>query len=69
MRSVSMSLGRSAQGTLKGFSADGVSRTALKGTGRIRVDETLLSLEPMSAVLVKPDAVRQVVNHTDTDAL
>jgi hypothetical protein len=69
MRSVSMSLGPSAQGTLKGFLADGVNRTALEGTGRIRVDETLLSLEPMSAVLVKPDAVRQVFNHTDTDAL
>jgi quercetin dioxygenase-like cupin family protein len=41
----------------------------LAGTGRLRVDETLLSLEPMTSVLVEPDSVRQVFNDTEADAL
>jgi quercetin dioxygenase-like cupin family protein len=41
----------------------------LKGTGKIRVNQTLVTLEPMSAVLVDPGEVRQVFNDTDADAL
>ena len=41
----------------------------LEGTGRIRVDGDLLTLEPLSALLVEPDSVRQVFNDTDADAL
>jgi len=41
----------------------------LEGTGRIRVDEQLLSLQPLSAILVEPESVRQVFNDTDSDAL
>lgn len=41
----------------------------LAGAGRLRVDGTLLSLEPMSSVLVEPASVRQVFNDTDADAL
>ena len=41
----------------------------LEGTGRIRVAYQLLTLEPLSAVLVEPDTVRQVFNDTDADAL
>jgi quercetin dioxygenase-like cupin family protein len=41
----------------------------LEGTGRIRVDGDLLTLEPLSALLVEPDTVRQVFNDTDADAL
>jgi len=41
----------------------------LAGKGRLRVDGTLLSLEPMSAVLVEPESVRQVFNDTEVDAL
>jgi uncharacterized cupin superfamily protein len=37
----------------------------LEGTGRMRVGEELLTLEPLSAVLVEPDTVRQVFNDTD----
>jgi uncharacterized cupin superfamily protein len=36
----------------------------LEGTGRMRVDGELLTLAPLSAVLVEPDAVRQVFNDT-----
>ena len=39
------------------------------GTGRMRVDDELLTLEPLSAVLVEPEHVRQVFNDTDADAL
>ena len=31
--------------------------------------DQLLTLEPLSAVLVEPDTVRQVFNDTDADAL
>lgn len=41
----------------------------LEGTGRMRVDDQLLTLEPLSAVLVDPRTVRQVFNDTDADAL
>lgn len=41
----------------------------LEGTGRMRVDDELLTLEPLSAVAVDPPAVRQVFNDTDRDAL
>ena len=37
----------------------------LEGTGRLRVDGELLTLMPLSAVLVEPDALRQVFNDTD----
>jgi quercetin dioxygenase-like cupin family protein len=41
----------------------------LEGTGRVRVDGDLLTLEPLSALLVPPEVVRQVFNDTDHDAL
>lgn len=41
----------------------------LGGTGRVRVDVDLLTLEALSSVLVDPDAVRQVFNDTDADTL
>ena len=41
----------------------------LEGTGRVRVDGDLLTLEPLSALLVEPDTVRQVFNDTDADQL
>ena len=41
----------------------------LEGTGRIRVDGDLLTLEPLSALIVEPRTIRQVFNDTDADAL
>jgi len=41
----------------------------LEGTGRMRVDEEPLTIEPLDAVLVGPDSVRQVFNDTDDEAL
>ena len=41
----------------------------LEGRGRIRVDDEVLTLDPLSAVLVEPDSVRQVFNDTDGDQL
>lgn len=41
----------------------------LEGTGRVRVDDELLTLEPLSALLVEPSSVRQVFNDTDATAL
>ncbi|MDQ6745841.1 MAG: cupin domain-containing protein [Actinomycetota bacterium] len=41
----------------------------IAGTGRMRVDEELLTLEPLSAVVVAPRTVRQIFNDTDADAL
>ncbi|MBA2644579.1 MAG: cupin domain-containing protein [Solirubrobacterales bacterium] len=41
----------------------------LEGTGRVRVDEDVLTLAPLSALLVQPDTVRQVFNDTGADAL
>ena len=41
----------------------------LEGEGRMRVDDELITLEPLSAVLVEPEHVRQLFNDTDSDAL
>jgi quercetin dioxygenase-like cupin family protein len=41
----------------------------LEGTGRMRVEGELLTLEPLSAVLVDPATVRQVFNDTEAEAL
>jgi hypothetical protein len=41
----------------------------IEGTGRIRVEDDLLELPRMSALLVQPDTVRQVFNDTDEDVL
>jgi uncharacterized cupin superfamily protein len=41
----------------------------LEGTGRLRVADELLTLEPLSAVLVDPDVLRQPFNDTDADQL
>jgi mannose-6-phosphate isomerase-like protein (cupin superfamily) len=41
----------------------------LEGTGRIRIEEELFSLEPHSSVLVEPQHPRQIFNDTDADAL
>ncbi len=41
----------------------------LEGRGRMRVDGELLTLEPLSAVLVTHDSVRQIFNDGDADAL
>ena len=41
----------------------------VEGTGRLRVADELLTLEPLSAVLVEPEVVRQPFNDTDSDQL
>jgi quercetin dioxygenase-like cupin family protein len=41
----------------------------LEGTGRVRVDDEVLTLEPLSALLVEPEHVRQLFNDTHGDAL
>jgi uncharacterized cupin superfamily protein len=41
----------------------------LEGTGRLHVDDEVLTLEPLSAVLVEPETVRQPFNDTDADQL
>src|SRR5215203_3888286 len=41
----------------------------LEGTGRIRIGDDLHTLEPLSAVRVDADTVRQVFNDTDADVL
>ena len=41
----------------------------LEGTGRLRVGDDLLTLEPLSTVLVDPDTVRQPFNDTGADQL
>lgn len=41
----------------------------LEGTGRIRIDQTLLTLTPLSTVLVEPSAIRQLFNDTAQDVL
>jgi quercetin dioxygenase-like cupin family protein len=41
----------------------------LEGTGRIRVDEELHTIEPLSALLVEPAEIRQLFNDTETDQL
>jgi len=41
----------------------------IEGRGRIRVDEEVLELEPLDALLVEPESVRQIFNDTEEDAL
>src|SRR3954447_20194183 len=41
----------------------------LEGTGRMRVDGDLVTLEPFNAVLVEPDSARQFFNDTDAPQL
>ena len=41
----------------------------LEGTGRMRVGDDVLTLEPLGAVAVDPDDLRQVFNDTDADQL
>ena len=41
----------------------------LQGTGRVRIGDDVLTLEPLSALVVEPRTVRQVFNDTGGDAL
>jgi uncharacterized cupin superfamily protein len=41
----------------------------LEGQGRVRVEEDLLTLEPLSALYVEAETVRQLFNDTRVDAL
>lgn len=41
----------------------------LEGTGRLRIDDDLLTLEPLDSVLVEPEHVRQVFNDTEAEQL
>lgn len=41
----------------------------LEGSGRVRVDEEVLTLEPLDSLLVEPGSVRQLFNDTDADQL
>ncbi len=41
----------------------------LEGRGRVRVNGELLELDPLDALLVEPDSVRQLFNDTEEDAL
>ena len=41
----------------------------LEGRGRVRIDDQLLTLEPLSALYVEANTVRQVFNDTEADAL
>jgi uncharacterized cupin superfamily protein len=41
----------------------------LEGTGRIRIDGELHTLEPLSSVLIEPTDIRQLFNDTDADQL
>ena len=41
----------------------------LEGTGRLRVDDELLTLEPLDVVLVEPEHTRQPFNDTEADQL
>jgi uncharacterized cupin superfamily protein len=41
----------------------------LEGRGRVRIEHELLTLEPLSALYVEAETVRQVFNDTDADAL
>ena len=41
----------------------------LEGTGRMRVGDEVLTLTPLSAVLVEPRTMRQPFNDTDADQL
>jgi uncharacterized cupin superfamily protein len=41
----------------------------LEGSGRMRVDDELLTLAPMDSLLVEPGSPRQLFNDTDADQL
>jgi mannose-6-phosphate isomerase-like protein (cupin superfamily) len=41
----------------------------LQGTGRMRIDDESITLEPLSAVLVEPEHLRQLFNDTGSDVL
>jgi len=41
----------------------------LEGSGRMRVDDELLTLGPLDTVLVEPDSARQLFNDTAADQL
>src|SRR4051812_23163858 len=41
----------------------------IEGEGRVRVDGEVLTLRPVSALLVEPEHVRQLFNEADTDSL
>lgn len=41
----------------------------LEGSGRVRVDDELLTLAPLDALLIGPDSVRQLFNDTEADQL
>jgi quercetin dioxygenase-like cupin family protein len=41
----------------------------LEGRGRMRIDDELVTLEPISAVVVEPHTLRQPFNDTEADQL
>jgi quercetin dioxygenase-like cupin family protein len=41
----------------------------IEGTGRMRIDDDVLTLERLSAVLVEPRTIRQPFNDTDAEQL
>jgi quercetin dioxygenase-like cupin family protein len=41
----------------------------LEGTGRVRLDDEVLTLQPLDTLLVEADTVRQLFNDTDADQL
>lgn len=41
----------------------------LEGSGRVRVDEELLTLAPLDTLLVEPGSLRQLFNDTEADQL
>ncbi len=41
----------------------------LEGTGRIRIGDEVLTLEPRASLVVEPDTVRQLFNDTGADQL
>jgi quercetin dioxygenase-like cupin family protein len=41
----------------------------IEGEGRVRVDEEVLTLQPLDTLLVEPEHMRQLFNDTNSDAL
>jgi uncharacterized cupin superfamily protein len=41
----------------------------LEGTGRVRIGDEVLTLEPLDAMLVEPETTRQLFNDTEADQL
>ena len=41
----------------------------LEGSGRVRIDEEPLTLEPLDSLMVEPSSVRQLFNDTEADQL